>query len=82
MRRMALDGDPCALAIEAESRGLVAVSLAAATIASDRSGNRWLVKRDTNQTGRDDVAIALVAAVAKLARDGVAPAISWGSMLC
>ena len=82
MRRMALDGDPCALAIEPESRGLVAVSLAAAVVASDRSGNRWLVKRDTNQTGRDDVAIALVAGVAKLARDGVAPEVTWGSMLC
>ena len=82
MRKMALDGDPCALAIEPESRGLVAVSLAAAVVASDKSGNRWLVKRDTNQTGRDDVAIALVAAAAKLARDGVAPEVTWGSMLC
>ena len=82
MRKMALDGDPCALAIEPESRGLVAVSLAAAVVASDKSGNRWLVKRDTNQTGRDDVAIALVAAAAKLARDGVAPKVTWGTILC
>ena len=58
-RRVALDGP---LAIATESRALLSASLAAAKVESDTSGNVRLTKAGTNNTGRDDVAAALVLA--------------------
>ena len=65
LRRMALDGP---LACEAASRGLVAASLSAATVASDDQGSTRLVKRGTNNTARDDVAAALTLAAGAWSR--------------
>ena len=58
-RRLSLDGP---LAIATESRALLSASLAAAKVESDTSGNVRLTKRGSNNTGRDDVAAALVLA--------------------
>lgn len=58
-RRIALDGP---LSVTTESRDLLAVSMAAAKVEGDTSGNSRLVKRSTHNTGRDDVAVALVLA--------------------
>ena len=55
-RRIALDGP---LSVAREARDLLAASLAAAKVESDTSGNQRLVKRSTNNEGRDDVAVAL-----------------------
>ena len=58
-RRLALDGP---LAIATEARGLLTASLAASKIESDTGGSLRLIKRSTNNQGRDDAAIALVLA--------------------
>ncbi len=66
LRKAAADGP---LAVETSSRPLLAASLAAATVRNDDQGNVRLVKRDAgNNTGRDDVAAALVLAAGALAR--------------
>ena len=58
LRRMALDGP---LSVGLESRALIEASLAQARIRNDDQGSFRLVKRDPkNNTGRDDVAAALV----------------------
>ena len=63
---MAADGP---LAVEESSRPLLAASLAAATVKNDDQGNTRLAKRDPgNNTGRDDVAAALVLAAGAWAR--------------
>lgn len=65
LRRLALDGP---LACEPQSRGLVAASLAVASVKGDDQGNVRLVKRDRNNTARDDVAQALTLAAGAVAR--------------
>ena len=59
LRKQAKDG-PFAVAPEAQN--LMLVSLAAALVKNDDQGNTRLVKRSTNNTGRDDVAAGLVLA--------------------
>ena len=46
----------------ARSRSLLAASLAVAAVKNDDQGSTRLVKRDTNNTARDDVAAAFVLA--------------------
>ena len=65
VRKLALDGP---LACAPESRDLLTASLAAATVKTDDQGSVRLAKRGTNNTGRDDVAAALVLAAGALAR--------------
>ena len=67
LRVWALDGT---LAVEAESRGLLTTSMAAATVKPDDNGNVRLVKRGTHNEARDDVAQGLVHAAGELARRG------------
>lgn len=59
LRKMALDGP---LNVSPESVPLLTASMAAARVKPDDSGNVRLVKRGTNNTGRDDVAAGLVLA--------------------
>ena len=63
-RKMALDGP---MSVAPSSRLLLAASLAATRVRLDE-GNLRLVKRDTNNTGRDDVAAALVIGCGSLSR--------------
>ena len=65
LRRLAADGP---LAIEDGSRDLLSVSLAAAKCVSDTSGNTRLIKKGTNNTSRDDVAVSLTLAAGEAAR--------------
>ena len=65
LRQAAKDGP---LAIETESRGLVAASLAVATVKTDDQGSVRLVKQGTNNTARDDVAAALTLASGAVSR--------------
>ena len=66
LRRFALDGP---LSVAEHSRDLLTVSLAAAQVQNDGSGNMRLVKRDpTNNTSRDDVVAALVLAAGAMDR--------------
>ena len=65
LRKMSADGP---LACEDKSRALLTASLSAATVKSDDQGSVRLVKRDTNNTARDDVAAALVLAMGEFAR--------------
>ena len=77
LRRLALDGG---LAATADSRDLLTVSLAASRVEHDKAGNVRLLKSDSNSTGRDDVAAALVLAAGALSR---APATeSVGHIVC
>ena len=58
------------MAVEDQSRHLLTASLAEALVKNDESGNFRLVKRDRgNNTGRDDVAAALVLVAGELARE-------------
>ena len=59
LRKLALDGP---LNVSPESVLILTASMAAARVKPDDSGNVRLVKRGTNNTGRDDVAAALVLA--------------------
>ena len=71
LRKMALDGP---LSCAPDSRLLVAASLASAMVKNDDQGNTRLAKRDpANNTGRDDVAAALVLAAGAHVRAGVQP---------
>ena len=66
LRKLTLDGP---LAVAPEARQLLTASLSAALVSNDTSGNVRLVKKDPhNNTGRDDVAAALVLAAGELAR--------------
>ena len=66
LRKWALDEG---MAVEEQSRHLLTASLAEAIVKNDESGNFRLVKRDRgNNTGRDDVAAALVLVAGELAR--------------
>lgn len=57
LRKMALDGP---LAVDTESRDLIAASLSVAMVKNDDQGNVRLLKHGTNNNARDDVAAALV----------------------
>ena len=70
LRKMSADGP---LACEDKSRALLTASLSAATVKSDDQGSVRLVKRDTNNTARDDVAAALVLAMGEFARRAAHP---------
>ena len=59
MRSLSLDGP---LTVARESRGLLTASLAASRVESDTGGSVRLIKRSTNNCGRDDVAVALALA--------------------
>ena len=59
LRKLALDGP---LSVELASRNLIGASLAAAMVKNDDQGSVRLQKRGSNNTGRDDVAAALVLA--------------------
>ena len=65
LRKMAKDGP---LAVDADSRLLMEVSLFRARVQNDDAGNTRLVKRGTNNTARDDVAAALVLGAGALER--------------
>ena len=65
LRQMALDGP---LAVDVDSRALLATSLSRAMVKSDDQGNTRLQKNGTNNTSRDDVAQGLVLAAGALAR--------------
>ena len=65
LRKFAKDGP---LSCEESARPLLAASLAVAVVKGDDQGSCRLVKRDTNNTGRDDVAAALVLAAGSLQR--------------
>ena len=64
-RKAAKDGP---LACAESSRPLLAASLAAAMVKNDEQGSVRLIKKGTNNTGRDDVAAALVLAISALSR--------------
>ena len=67
LRRLAQDGP---LSVEPASRDLLAVSLQAATVLNDTSGNVRLIKSGSNNCGRDDVAAALCLSAGEAARQG------------
>ena len=64
-RKAAMDGP---LACAESSRALLTASLAAAMVKTDDQGSVRLAKKGTNNTGRNDVAAALVLAAGALAR--------------
>lgn len=57
VRKACLDGP---FNIASDSRDLLIASLAKAKVENDRSGNSRMVKSSTDNSGRDDVAAALV----------------------
>ena len=65
LRKVAKDGP---LSCDPESALLVTASLASAMVKNDDQGSVRLVKRGTNNTGRDDVAAALTLAAGAYAR--------------
>ena len=65
LRKLSLDGPLCCAE---SSRPLLTASLAAAMVKNDDQGSTRLAKRGTNNTGRDDVAAALVLAAGALSR--------------
>ena len=71
LRKMAMDGP---LSCVPSARPLLTASLGAATVKNDDQGSCRLVKRDTNNQARDDVAVALVLAVGSLQRQLNRPA--------
>ena len=64
LRRIAADGP---LSCAPESRPLLTASLAVATVKTEE-GSMRLIKRDSHNTGRDDVAVALVTAAGSFLR--------------
>ena len=66
LRKLAMDGP---LAVDYDSRLLLATSLSKAMVKNDDQGNTRLVKKGTNNTARDDVAAALVLAAGAYARN-------------
>ena len=56
------------------SRSLLAASLAVAKVKNDDGGSTRLIKRDTNNTARDDVAAAFILAAGLLRADGISTA--------
>ena len=76
LRKSCADGP---LNIEHDCRGLIAASLMAAKVENDTSGNTRLIKRGSNNTGRDDVAHALTLAAGAVERNAKQPAFVIGS---
>ena len=74
LRRMALDGP---LSSPRSAQPLVTAALATALVENDDSGNSRLKKRGSNNTGRDDVAAALVLAAGQWARDAANPPMAF-----
>ena len=73
LRRMAADGP---LAADPLSALLLEASLASTTVKNDDQGSTRIVKRDpSNNTGRDDVAVALTLAAGAIARTPARPAV-------
>ena len=70
VRQLTVDGP---LSIEAQSRPLLAASLAVAMVRNDDAGNVRLSKKSTNNCGRDDVAAALVLAAGVFQRARAQP---------
>ena len=70
LRKLANDGP---MAVAADSRPLLAASLAVAMVKNDDQGNVRLVKRGTNNTARDDVAAALALGAGAWARQPATP---------
>ena len=64
-RKMAKDGP---LSVAAGSRDLLTASLAVATVKSDDQGSTRMIKKDSDNQSRDDVAAALVLAAGMMAR--------------
>ena len=71
LRKMAMDGP---LSCVPSARPLLTASLGAAMVKNDDQGSCRLVKRDSNNTGRDDVCAALVLAAGSLQRQLNRPA--------
>ena len=65
VRKLAKDGP---LSCAESSRALLTASLAATVVKADDAGNYRLVKKGTNNAGRDDVGAALVLAAGALSR--------------
>ena len=70
LRGQARDGP---LAVAVESRPLLQTSLTAAGVVNDSSGNTKLEKRGSNNTARDDVAVALCLSAGGIERDARKP---------
>lgn len=66
LRRWALDGP---LSVERKSAKLIEASLAVAVVKSDDQGSQRLVKGSTNNTARDDCAMALLLAAGAASRE-------------
>ncbi len=71
LRKAAADGP---LSCDPGSRALLEASLSVAMVQNDTSGNVRMVKRGTNNTGRDDVAAALILAAGVFERTRGRPA--------
>ena len=65
LRRMALDGP---MAVADDSQALIAASMARSMVINDDGGSTRLLKRGTNNEGRDDVVAALVLACGYIER--------------
>ena len=76
LRKQAKDGN---LAVDHDSRLLLATSLRRAMVTNDDAGSTRLAKRGTNNTGRDDVAAALVLAAGAVERQPKRRGIFLGS---
>ena len=79
VRRLALDGP---LSAAPDSRALLSASLAASRVESDAQGSVRLLKRGTNNTGRDDAVVALALACGAHTRRRRGAAGVVRSMLC
>ena len=79
VRRLAFDGP---LAVAHESRGLLTASLAASRVESDAQGSLRLMKRGSNNGGRDDAVVALALACGAHTRRGRGAAGFVRSLLC
>ena len=70
LRKLVKDGP---LSIDESSRLLLAVSLAAAKVENDSSGNSRIVKRSRTNQARDDIAVSLTLAAGAFERASAAP---------
>ena len=70
LRRLAMDGPLCCAPA---SIPVIAASLSVSRVKNDDQGNTRLTKQSSNNTGRDDVAAALVLAAGEFARQASAP---------
>ena len=70
LRRITRDGP---LVVDKESRALVSASLSRSKVLNDKAGNTRMEKESSNNTGRDDVAFALVLAAGAWERASARP---------